>query len=127
MSYTKQTWVDGDLITAEKLNHIEDGIANSGGYSIIKVTTTPTTASPYQSTSITALLEEPIDRDKVLGMYFTSENSSTPAWISSIPNYWTPQREEVPTKFNQVIFRAYCLGNSPVSDFTLDLYITVAE
>ena len=29
MAYTKTTWVDGDLITAEKLNHIEDGIANS--------------------------------------------------------------------------------------------------
>lgn len=28
MSYEKQTWVDGDLITADKLNHIEDGIAN---------------------------------------------------------------------------------------------------
>ena len=26
MSYTKQTWQTGDTITAEKLNHIEDGI-----------------------------------------------------------------------------------------------------
>ncbi len=26
MSYTKQTWETGDTITAEKLNHIEDGI-----------------------------------------------------------------------------------------------------
>ena len=29
MSYEKQTWQTGDTITAEKLNHIEDGIANS--------------------------------------------------------------------------------------------------
>lgn len=28
MAYTKTTWADGDTITAEKLNHIEDGIAN---------------------------------------------------------------------------------------------------
>lgn len=27
MSYEKQTWNDGDIITKEKLNHIEDGIA----------------------------------------------------------------------------------------------------
>ena len=27
MSYTKQTWANGDIITAAKLNHIEDGIA----------------------------------------------------------------------------------------------------
>lgn len=29
MSYEKQTWTNGDIITAEKLNHIEDGIGSS--------------------------------------------------------------------------------------------------
>ena len=28
MAYDKQTWADGDLITKEKLNHIEEGIAS---------------------------------------------------------------------------------------------------
>lgn len=32
-SYEKQTWVTGEVITAEKLNHIEDGIANGSGSS----------------------------------------------------------------------------------------------
>lgn len=27
MAYEKQTWVNGDIITAEKLNHIESGIS----------------------------------------------------------------------------------------------------
>ena len=31
MAYTKNTWADGDVVTSEKLNHMEDGIANSGG------------------------------------------------------------------------------------------------
>ena len=31
MAYEKQTWANGDLITAEKLNHMEDGIAQGGG------------------------------------------------------------------------------------------------
>lgn len=31
MSYDKQNWQTGDVITANKLNHIEDGIANGGG------------------------------------------------------------------------------------------------
>ena len=31
MSYTKQTWQNGDVITAEKLNHMEGGIENAGG------------------------------------------------------------------------------------------------
>ena len=28
MTYEKQTWTDGEVITKEKLNHIEDGIQN---------------------------------------------------------------------------------------------------
>ena len=28
MAYEKQTWNSGDIITADKLNHIEDGISN---------------------------------------------------------------------------------------------------
>ena len=31
MSYTPKTWNCGDTITAEDLNHIEQGIANAGG------------------------------------------------------------------------------------------------
>ena len=31
MAYEKQTWQTGDVITQEKLNHIEDGIAGAGG------------------------------------------------------------------------------------------------
>ena len=29
MSYEKNTWTNGDVITSAKLNHIEDGIAES--------------------------------------------------------------------------------------------------
>lgn len=29
MSYTKQTWANGDIITAAKLNHMEDGIVGT--------------------------------------------------------------------------------------------------
>lgn len=30
MSYTKYTWVTGEVITADKLNHMEDGISTAG-------------------------------------------------------------------------------------------------
>lgn len=39
MAYEKQTWECGETITAEKLNHIEDGIesaSSGGGYSASK-------------------------------------------------------------------------------------------
>ena len=35
MSYTKQTWNTGDIITAQKLNHMEDGIVQGGGGSLL--------------------------------------------------------------------------------------------
>lgn len=31
MSYDKNTWATGDTITAQKLNHMEDGISGAGG------------------------------------------------------------------------------------------------
>lgn len=31
MAYEKQTWSCGETITADKLNHMEDGIMESGG------------------------------------------------------------------------------------------------
>lgn len=31
MTYEKQNWQTGETITKEKLNHMEDGIANAGG------------------------------------------------------------------------------------------------
>lgn len=43
MAYDKQTWVSGEVITATKLNHMEDGIAGAGsggGSFIITITTT---------------------------------------------------------------------------------------
>ena len=40
--YEKQTWVTGEVITKEKLNHMEDGIANGGlifpiGFTYVKM------------------------------------------------------------------------------------------
>lgn len=35
MAYEKQTWLTGEVITKEKLNHMEDGIANGDGGAFI--------------------------------------------------------------------------------------------
>lgn len=40
MAYEKQEWKCGDTVTAEKLNHIEEGIANSGGALVLKTVRT---------------------------------------------------------------------------------------
>jgi len=38
MSYEKQNWKNGDVITETKLNHMEDGIASGGGVLVVGVT-----------------------------------------------------------------------------------------
>lgn len=35
MSYEKQNWKNGDVITETKLNHMEDGIAGAGGLLVV--------------------------------------------------------------------------------------------
>lgn len=50
MAYEKQTWACGDTITAEKLNHMEDGIeaASSGGGTPLVVNVTEREATPIE-------------------------------------------------------------------------------
>ena len=38
MAYTKNTWTDGDIVTSEKLNHMEYGIVDAGGIMVINDT-----------------------------------------------------------------------------------------
>lgn len=51
MAYEKQTWECGETITADKLNHMEDGIANASGggtepFLIFKEVSTEFTTEP---------------------------------------------------------------------------------
>lgn len=38
MSYAPYTWQNGDTVTANKLNHMEQGIAAGGGYLVVNCT-----------------------------------------------------------------------------------------
>lgn len=37
MSYEKQTWAKGDIVTSAKLNHMEDGIAGGSGVLVVGI------------------------------------------------------------------------------------------
>lgn len=72
MAYEKQTWVNGDVITAEKLNHIEEGIAEGGGcgYECTETTEqlfseTVTTVESEHGCSAGLAYSEPITADEL--------------------------------------------------------------
>lgn len=46
MSYTPTTWTTGDTITAQKMNKLEQGVANAGGAACIRLS-----ATDFNSTS----------------------------------------------------------------------------
>lgn len=48
MAYEKHTWSTGETITADKLNHMEDGIANSGGSLVVHVDDNDTLDKTWQ-------------------------------------------------------------------------------
>ena len=67
MAYEKQNWNNGDVITAEKLNHIEDGIAeggSGGGNFVVNFTydmqTDDITADKTYQEIYTAALSSPV-------------------------------------------------------------------
>ena len=53
MSYTPTNWQDGDLITAEKLNHLEGGVADGGGDEPVEITFWLQTTGYFSSASHT--------------------------------------------------------------------------
>lgn len=67
MSYTKNTWVTGDTITATKLNNMENGIANAGSALIC--------TSSYSSSAGGDVL------DKTAQEIYEALLSGTPAYI----------------------------------------------
>lgn len=46
--YEKHNWVNGEVITEDKLNHIENGIANAGGVLVVNVDENSTLDKTWQ-------------------------------------------------------------------------------
>lgn len=67
MAYTKQTWATGDTVTAAKLNHMEDGIAD-GSYDLefISVENSKSMEYSLKGMSFEELWEKAITKHEIL-------------------------------------------------------------
>ena len=79
MSYTKTSWVTGDIVTADKMNHIEDGIYNNDG-----------NISTLQ-TAVNGMLPANPSGDGLYKLINTvSSGTATKSWSDSDPNLAEP-------------------------------------
>ena len=91
--YEKQTWNTGDVITEEKLNHIEDGIATGGGiYTYGEVplfdgeVTTVSDDSPYAGGEIT--LQGNLPKSDI-SVTFNGQDYTLPhGYTEGLSEYW---------------------------------------
>ena len=61
MSYEKQTWATGDVISANKLNHMEDGITSGGAFYVTFNGDNPaTTEGEFTNVTADHTLEEAV-------------------------------------------------------------------
>ena len=81
MSYTKTTWQNGDTITAEKLNNMEDGIesaisgsSGSGGGGAMAVIATPLGNDEYEIDASYNDLKEALEYDLYTYIVFYSSS-----------------------------------------------------
>ena len=73
MSYEKQNWKNGDVITETKLNHMEDGIATGGGVLVVGVTMvgeTPTLDKTWQQIHDAPIAILKSESDGEVSIYF---------------------------------------------------------
>lgn len=95
MAYTKQTWETGEVITAEKLNHIEDGIVegNNQGYEysiesqeIINESVT-VSSTPNSYYAVLFSYNELIDADSII-VTFDGQQYELSKTVSGNSNYY---------------------------------------
>ena len=80
MSYTPTNWQNGDVITAEKLNHMEDGIASSSAsYDLVLTETFAENNDPTMTgigLSFEEIIEKIVNGDDVLIKYIAHNTDS---------------------------------------------------
>ena len=78
MSYEKQTWATGDVITAAKLNHMEDGIAGVCGLVVLcTVTAGENDAETYTLNKTYSEISSAFLNGKNVNIYSSGDNGKS--------------------------------------------------
>ena len=130
MSYEKQTWANGDVITAEKLNHIEDGVysnSQSGGVLLVNESYDDDTGISTLDKTYTEI-KAAIDA----GIPVTVLSQDTAATFVDFVSQCSTDDKVPPEHYDVYVFSATALanGDSPVliySSTTADGVLSYSE
>lgn len=109
MAYVKNNWTEGDVITAEKLNNLEEGVSEVGGVYELTVTEEEwreIMSSTYEEPWSKSITEEDflkIKNSNILDLIINSPDNLSHIYL------WKEQlyMDMNVAYFNQVIFRNY--------------------
>ena len=122
MAYERQNWVDGTTIcNAERMNHIEDGIANSLTAEDIKTTQTNSDTATYSCNYIESLKGEVIYSSGGVADSFTLNKSAT--GYKYIEVFYTSDGIYQSVKFEYEADRKFSTTNIYTSDENSREYI----
>lgn len=84
MAYTKQTWIAGDVITAERLNHLENGVSGAGGALAVEAVLDEASGSTTLSETWQTIYDA-IEAGRLVYIYKTNEfDSNLEAHVSLV-------------------------------------------
>lgn len=118
MAYEKTTWVDGDVITAEKLNKIEDGIEDATGYDckeepVVLLEESVVTESYYGSIRGTLSYSHPIKAETIIvtfdGVDYVLNNSGR---SEDVVSYYGACKDMYTQDYSEYPFGLSCFHSS---------------
>lgn len=124
MSYEKQNFEDGNVLTADQLNHIEDGIAGIYeyintilNYKPAKISTVTLTASKWIGNA------SPYSQIvSIEGVTKNSQVDLTPS-VEQLAIFYDKDLTFV-TENNNGVVTVYAIGQKPTNDYTMQVTIT---
>lgn len=108
MAYSKTTWANGDVITAAKLNNMENGIADASAVMIISVDGNDTLDKTWQEIHDAVMAGVP-----VVCEYTTVDNETFTDTVTFVANI---SGGYVVNMASEVTFKANTANDYPVSD-----------
>lgn len=119
MAYKKQNFIDGQVLTASQLNHIEDGIA-----AVAK------DASPARLSSVTLLASKWTNKAESLHSQVVTISGVTKYskvdLLPSVEQLAIFHHKDVAfvTENEDGVVTVYAIGDKPISDYTIQVSIT---